>query len=318
MRHPGRWKLYLCSAFVVLCQAWWFSSPRSATVSDNQDCLIPPTFDPGVGGVYFCPPAEGERHLIAFARRAATETGLNEDVWVNFRGIFRDRVWINIGMRESNSTAQPAWDALASLAVWMRAIKAGDTGALEAFLAPLEVSRTYTQADQTLQQRLLAELQATAVVPQDTPLRLVLYHVHLPPLRKQQKRPRVSLNPWLSLPSQEDLFSAMRLATLAPDSEAKIAVPAGIWTYTWDKDRATNFVAKYYKGRTDVPFASKFRELYLNYAITESRKQGLHRPAAITPERMRDYVEALRSTGAVLHFVFAHDWEAILREGSPE
>jgi hypothetical protein len=237
---------------------------------------------------------------------------------VNFHGIFRDRVWVNIGMRESSSAAQPAWDVLTSLLAWMRAIKAGDTGALEAFLAPLEVSRTYTQADRTLQQRLLTALQATATLPQDAPLRPVLYHVHLPPLRKQQKRPRGPLNPWLSLPSQEDLFSAMRLATLVPDSAAKIAVPAGIWTYTWDKDQATNFVAKYYKGKTDVPFASKFRELYLNFAMTESRKQGLHKPAAMTPERIRDYVEALRSTGAVLHFVFAPDWTSILQEGFTE
>jgi hypothetical protein len=303
---------------VLWCHAWWLAPAVHAAAFDNTECLIPPMFEPGVGGVYFCSPAEGERHLIAFARRAALEIGLNEDVWVNFHGIFRDRVWINIGMRESKSAAQPAWDALTSLLAWMRAIKAGDSAALEAFLAPLEVSRTYTQTDRTLQQRLLAELQATAAAPQDTPLRPVLYHVHLPPLRKQQKRSHPPLNPWLSLPSQEDLFSAMRLATLVPDSAAKIAVPAGIWTYTWDKDQATNFVTKYYKGKTDVPFASKFRELYLNFAITESRKQGLHKPAAITPERMRDYVEALRSTGAVLHFVFAPDWTSILREGSTE
>lgn len=311
MGNTGRWKRYLWSLFSALCHVWWFSCLGNAALPDDTECLIPPTFDPGIGGVYFCPPAEGERHLITLARRAATETGLSEDAWVNFRGLFRDRVWINIGMHESGSASLPAWDALASLVAWMRGIKAGATGALDAFLAPLEVGPTYSEADRALQQRLLTALQTTASMPDAAPLRMVLYHVHLLPPSKPQKRPRVTLNPWLSLPSQEDLFSAQHLTTLVPGSEAKIAVPAGIWTYTWDKAQATHFVAKHYKGRTDVPFASKFRHLYVRFAVTEYRKQGLHNPTALTPERMRDYVDALRSTGAVLHFAFAPDWGSL-------
>jgi hypothetical protein len=289
-----------------------------AASPDDLECLIPPTFDPGIGGVYFCPPAEGERHLITLARRAATDTELNEDTWVNFRGVFGDRVWINIGLQERSHTSLPAWDALTSLVAWVRAIKAGDAGALGAFLAPLEVGPTYTKTDSVLKQRLLAELQTTAAMPDEAPLRIVLYHVHLLPPRKHQKNPRVALNPWLSLPSQEDLSSAVHLAMLIPESEAKVAVPAGIWTYTWDKNQAVQFVAKYYKGPTDVPFASKFRHLYLNFALTEYRKQGLHNPATLTPERVRDYVEALRSTGAMLHFAFATDWTTLLQQVAPQ
>jgi hypothetical protein len=306
------WQLRL-GAFLVGGSVLGMVALCQAAFPPETECLIPPTFDPGVGGVYFCPPVEGEQHLIAFARRAATEAGLNEDIWVNFRGVFRDRVWINIGMRENSSTALPAWDALATLVAWMRAIKSGDTGALNAFLAPLEVGPTYHKADREVKQQLLGELQTTATIP-EAALRLVLYHVHLLPPRKQQKRPRAAPDPWLSLPSQEDLFAAMHLAMLLPESEAKIAVPAGIWTYTWDKDQAAQFVSKYYKGRTDVPFASKFRDLYLQYAMTEYRKQGLNNPATLTPERMRDYVEALRSTGAVLHFAFATDWTTLLNK----
>jgi hypothetical protein len=313
MRNTVRWKLWL-SAVLVCCSVVGTLRLSHAAVSPDLECLIPPTFDPGIGGVYFCPPSEGERHLITMARRAATETDLHEDTWVNFRGVFRDCVWINIGMQESSSTSLPAWDALTSLVTWMRAIKGGDTEALGAFLAPLEVGPTYTKTDQAVKQRLLAELQTTAVLPDEAPLRIVLYHVHLLPLRKNQKQPRVALNPWLSLPSQEDLFSAMQLAMLVPESEAKIAVPAGVWTYNWDKNQAVDFVAKYYKGRTDVPFASKFRHLYLHFAVTEYRKQGLHNPATLTPERMRDYVEALRSTGAMLHFAFAADWTTLLNK----
>jgi hypothetical protein len=47
-------------------------------------------------------------------------------MWVNFRGIFSDRLWINIGMLETGDAVLPAWDALASLGKWIRAMKAGD------------------------------------------------------------------------------------------------------------------------------------------------------------------------------------------------
>lgn len=311
MRHAGRWPRCLVRMLLACCGTLWLFYAWYAAASDEAECMIPPTFDPGVGGVYFCPPDVGERHLIAMARSAATTAEAYEDVWLNFRGVFRNSVWINVGLYESPSAALPAWDAMVSLVEWMRAIKAGDAEALQAFLAPLEVSQTYSEADRHVQQRLLTELQEMAKSPDTTPLRAVLYHVHLLPARRQVKRTRAPLNPWLSLPSQEDLFSVLRLAALVPDSEAKIAVPAGIWTYTWNKEQAALFVAKYYKGRTDVPFASKFRNLYLHFALTEYRKQGLHKPAALTPERLRDYVDALRSTGATLHFVFAPDWSAI-------
>jgi hypothetical protein len=317
MRIPAKWLLGLPVLLLIGDGMFGMGRPSYATLATATECLIPPTFDPGIGGVYYCPPSEGEQHLIALARRAATETGLNEDVWVNFRGIFRDRVWVNVGLQESGSTALPAWDAIASLVTWMRAIKAGDSGALETFLAPLEVGPTYSQRDRVVQQQLLAELQTTAKMSDASTLRIILYHVHLLPTRQQQKAARMPLNPWLSLPSQEDLSSALHLAMLLPDSEAKIAVPAGIWTYTWDKEQATHFVSKHYKGRTDASFAAKFRHLYLRYALTEYRRQGLYNPAALTPERMRDYVVSLRATGAVLHFAFAPDWTTLLRGATP-
>lgn len=292
------------------------AAPGHATAPTSAECLIPPTFNPGIGGVYFCPPAEGERYLIEYARRAATETDVREDVWVNFRGIFGDRLWIDIGMHETGDAALPAWDALASLVKWMRAIKAGDARALEAFLAPMEISPTYSEADRSLQQRFLAELTSTARVPADTPLRFVLYHVHVMPPQKLPTHLRVPLNPMLSIPSQEDLVYTPRLKPLAPGSESKVAVPAGIWTYTWDKAQATRFVAKHYTGPAEAPFVLKFGRAYTRFAVRESIRQGLNDPAALTPERLSRYIETLRPTGAILHFTFAPDWTTV-RQGSP-
>ncbi len=276
-----------------------------------SECLIPPTFDPGIGGIYYCDPAEGERHLIALARRGHTETGLSEDIWVNFRGIFHDRIWINVGLQEASDASLPAWDALATLIEWIRAIKAGDAKALEAFLSPLELNAVYTEADRALQERLLQALRDAATLPQNAPLRVVLYHVHLMPPPELKDQIRVPLNPLLSIPSQEDLLYAPHLLMLAPLAESKIAVPAGIWTYSWDPEQANRFVAKYYTGPVEAPFALKFGHVYTRFAVNEYVKQGLNDPAAMTPERLRHYVETLRSTGAILHFAFATDWAAI-------
>jgi hypothetical protein len=289
-----------------------------ATPSTSTECLIPPTFDPGIGAVYFCPPAEGERYLIEHARRAATETGLGEDVWVNFRGIFGDRLWINIGTLETGDAVLPAWDALASLVQWMRTIKAGDERAFAAFLVPLEISPTYSDADRSLQQRLLAELTATARVPGDTPLRFVLYHVHVMSPQHGQKHLRASLNPLLSIPSQDDLVYASRLTFMAPGSESKIAVPAGIWTYTWDRTQATRFVAEHYTGPAAASFALKFGRAYTRFAMREYLRQGLNDSAALTPERLSRYIETLRSTGAILQFTFASDWATIHQSSPPK
>jgi hypothetical protein len=282
------------------------------------ECLIPPSFDPGIGGVYFCPPAEGERYLIAHARRAHTDTGLSEDIWVNFRGVFGDHIWINIGMHEAGDASLPAWDALASLIKWMRAIKDGNAEALDAFLAPLEINPTYNEADLALQQRLLTALTTSARKPADMPLRAVLYHVHLMPPREIQQSTSTPLNASLSLPSQEDLLYTPRLLTLAPESESKIAVPAGIWTYTWDQAQAIRFVSKYYDGPAEAPFALKYGHVYTRFATQEYLKQGLNDPAALTPERLRHYAETLRTTGAILHFAFATDWAAVQKGRTPK
>jgi hypothetical protein len=318
MEYSGIQKMSFVSLIVglwcILCTIAAYPAMSSAA----SECLIPPVFDPGIGGVYFCSPAEGERYLISHARRAHTETGLSEDIWVNFRGIFGDRVWINIGMQEASDASLPAWDALASLVEWMRAIKTGDTDALEAFLAPLEINPTFTESDLNLQQRLLKELTASIKTPTDTPLHVVLYHVHLMPPKEIQKHLRFSLNPMLSIPSQEDLFHAPRLATLAPKSESKIAVPAGIWTYTWDQSQAARFVSQYYDGPPEAPFALKFGSAYIRFATQEYLKKGLNNPSTITPERLKDYIETLRSTGAFLHFAFAKDWGTVQYDGVEE
>jgi hypothetical protein len=318
MRFAGRQRIHVLSLLLGLWYVLGTTGLSNAAVSPRSDCLIPPAFDPGIGGVYYCPPAEGERYLIAHARRSSTETGLSEDIWVNFRGIFANRIWINIGMHEASDASLPAWDALASLIAWMRVIKAGDVEALEAFLAPLEINPTFNEADRALKQRLLTALRASAGEPADAPLRVVLYHVHLMPPRQTQKRLRISLNPLLSIPSQEDLLYAPRLTTLAPESESKIAVPAGIWTYTWDQTQALRFVSEYYNGPAEAPFALKYRRVYMHFAAQESLRQGLNDPTAITPERLKHYIETLRSTGAILHFAFATDWPTAWQGGDAE
>ena len=92
----------------------------------RADCLVPPAFDPGVGELYFCSSQEGERQLIEYARRSYSEENLVEDIWINFRGVFSDQLWVNVGTRETNDTSLPAWETITMLAERMRAIKAGD------------------------------------------------------------------------------------------------------------------------------------------------------------------------------------------------
>ncbi len=290
----------------LCCLVGYFTLADAAALS-LPACPIPPTFDPGVGALYFCTPEEGERHLVAYARRSYTEAELPEDIWANFRGIFADRVWINVGMLETSDGALPAWDALASLFAWLQAIKKGDQTALEAFLAPLEANPTYSDADASLKRLLLRQLKETARTLAGVPLRVVLYHVHLPP-PQGQRRLSPLLNAFFSLPSYEDLLSVPRLKAVTPQSEAKIVVAAGIWTYTWDEAQAARFVAEHYKGPADAPFATKFAEVYNRLAQRESRRQRLHDITAVTPERLHRYIEALRPTGAILHFAFAPNW----------
>ena len=277
----------------------------------SADCPIPPVFDPGIGGVYLCSPAEGERYLIAHARRAHTERGLTEDIWANFRGIFDNRVWVNVGMHEASDASLPAWDALAALIQWLRSIKQGDHSALEAFLAPLEINATYTSADIALRQQLLAHLRATTSIPHETPLRVVLYHVHLMPPRELQDQLHLALNPALSMPSHEDLLLSPQLTTMADKSESKIAVPAGIWTYAMDQAQASLFAAIYDDGPASDPFTVKFSRAYRRFVQHEYRKQGLDDPSAISPQRVEQYIQALRRTGAILHFAFAADWSPV-------
>lgn len=310
----------VCLIFFVgaLCLMNLAAPNNSSALTATVTCPIPPVFDPGIGGVYLCSPSEGERYLIDHARRGHTETGLREDIWANFRGIFADRIWINVGMHEAIDASLPAWDALASLLEWFRSIKAGDSKALEAFLAPLELNPTYTNADEILQQRLLSELTATARIPAQAPIRVVLYHVHLMPPPELQKYLKLPLNPLLSLPSQEDLLHAPRLASIAPKSESKIAVPAGIWTYTMDESQAVRFVTKHYDGPSEAPFDMKFGRVYNRFALEHYVKQRLHKPAALTPQRLDQYVKILRSTGAILNFVFAADWALLEKDAPPE
>jgi hypothetical protein len=298
-----------------LLSALYFTAPAVRAASQ---CLIPPTFDPGIGSLYFCAPEEGERHLITLARRSPSKAGLHEDIWVNFRGVFADRVWVNIGLQEHGDAVLLAWDALSLLTAQMHAIKAGDTNVLEAFLTPLEINPAYNASERHLKRQLLAELTATASLPAEAPLRIVLYHVHVLLSPKTRERLRRPLNPWLSIPSKEDLLDTPRLSSLAPGSESKIAVPAGIWTYAWDEAQAAQFVAQHYQGPTETPFRLKFGSLYMHFATTEYLKQGLHDPAALTPERLHHYIETLRPTGVVLQFVFASDWATVQRPRLPK
>ena len=164
----------------VLSALFWPLQASAAAPETPPACLISPAYDPGVGELYVCPPTEAEQHLITYARRSYTEAGPLEDIWANFRGVFGNLVWINVGTREANDTSLPAWNLVASLLDRFRVIKAGDTEALQVFLAPIAAAQTSTEADRLLQQRLLTVLSDTAREPVRAPLRVVLYHVHLP------------------------------------------------------------------------------------------------------------------------------------------
>ncbi|TAJ81253.1 hypothetical protein EPO44_17970, partial [bacterium] len=123
-----------------------------------EECLVPPAFDPGVGELYFCSPGEGEKRLVEYARKSFSEEGLGEDIWINFRGVFADQLWVNVGTRETNDTSLPAWNVIADLVERMRAIKEGNASALQAFLAPIAASSAPTEEDRALKQRLLRSL----------------------------------------------------------------------------------------------------------------------------------------------------------------
>ena len=193
----------------------------------------------------------------------------------------------------------------------MQAIKAGERGALQQFLAPLETTPAKTGEDRMLKLRLLQTLRKSAAVPAHAPLRAVLYHVHLKPTREIEEQSVMLINHALSIPSHTDLLYAPNLAVLTPGAESKIVVPAGIWTYEWDEAQALRFVASQYDGPAEVPFARKFAHVYTRFAITEYHRHELNDPATVTPERVTRYIATLRSTGAILHFAFAQDWVAV-------
>lgn len=299
----SRWLLSLALVFI-----FWDAGLGAAPHAAGAECLIPPAFDPGVGELYVCSPAQGERHLIEYARRSYREDGLREDIWLNFRGVFADRVWINGGTGEANDTSLPAWDVIATLVEQMRAIKAGERTALQQLLAPIEATPAPTAEDRAFKQRLLETLRESAALPADAPLRAVLYHVHLRPTREIEERSVMPINHVLSIPSHTDLLYAPRVAALTPGAESKLAVPAGIWTYEWDETQAASFVADHYDGPSKAPFPLKFAHAYTRFAITEYHRRGVNDPAMLTPDRVNDYIAALRPTGAVLRFDFATDW----------
>ena len=299
------------AVFIVLIFIVWNAgvglTPRTALAG----CLVPPAFDPGVGELYFCPPKEGERFLINYTRRSFVQKGLEEDIWINFKGVFNDKVWINVGTREANDTSLPAWTVVSALIDQMRAIKAGIPSSLQAFLAPIETAPALTEEDRTLKQRLLQALQQSALSPAQAALHAVLYHVHLRPTREIEERSLMPINHFLSIPSHTDLLYAPRLSSLIPGAESKITVAAGIWTYDWDETRGARFVTEHYDGPTNVHFNLRFAHVYTRFAITEYHRQGLNDPAAVTPKRVARYIAALQSAGVVLRFDFAPDWEAV-------
>lgn len=309
-----KWVLPPSLGVGLIC-AFYCLVAASPHLKRTQECLIPPAYDPGIGGIYFCPPDEGERYLIKHARRGRSEQDLSEDSWVNFRGVFNDQVWVNIGLQEASDASLPAWDALASLVEWMQSIKKGDREALDAFLAPIEMSPTYSQVDLEVRKKLLHELKLTPTLPKDARLRVILYHVHLMPATNLLPRQSLPLNPLLSLPSREDLLQAPLLVQMAPNAESKIAVPAGIWTYRWDKKQAERFVQQFFKGSPDIPFFLKYEQVFMRYAMVEYTKQGLHNPTALTTKRLHAYTQVLRKTGAILEFNFAADWATFQSQG---
>ena len=213
--------------------------------------------------------------------------------------------------RGSISVVEPGGSTSATLVEQMQAIKAGERGALQQFLAPLETTPAKTGEDRMLKLRLLQTLRKSAAVPAHAPLRAVLYHVHLKPTREIEEQSVMLINHALSIPSHTDLLYAPNLAVLTPGAESKIVVPAGIWTYEWDEAQALRFVASQYDGPAEVPFARKFAHVYTRFAITEYHRHELNDPATVTPERVTRYIATLRSTGAILHFAFAQDWVAV-------
>ncbi|MBI2349683.1 MAG: hypothetical protein HYV05_13645 [Deltaproteobacteria bacterium] len=294
--------VFLVVLFAIFVQA------RAATAL--ADCLVPPAFDPGVGELYFCSPAEGERHLVEYARRSYSEQNLGEDIWINFRGVFADQVWVNVGTRETNDTSLPAWEAITTLAERMGAIKAGDKAALASFLAPIQATRASTEEERALKDKLLKSLRESAAEPGGAPLRAGLYHVHLKPTREIEERSHMPINHMLSIPSHTDLLHAPRLTTLLPGSESKIAVAAGIWTYNWEEKQGRGFVAERYDGPKNIPFPGEFGYVYSRFAITEYQRHGLNDSANVTPEKVAAFIATLKPTGALLRFDFAADWEA--------
>jgi hypothetical protein len=276
----------------------------------SADCLVPPAFDPGVGELYFCSPKEGERRLIEYARQSYVQDGLQEDIWINFTGVFADQIWINVGTRESNDTSLPAWEVITGLVERMHSIKAGDASTFQAFLAPIETAPASSAEDLALKQRLLEGLRKSIALPHSSALRAVLYHVHLKPTREIEERSLMPINHYLSIPSHTDLLHAPRLVALLPGSESKIAVAAGIWTYDWEEKQGRGFVAERYDGPENIPFPGEFGYVYSRFAITEYHRQGLNEPANVSPEKVAAFITTLKSSGAILRFDFAPDWEA--------
>lgn len=298
-------RLILLAALVFLFGS---AGVEAAPPAFRAGCPIPPAFDPGVGELYLCSPAEGERYLIDYARRSYREDGLREDIWLNFRGVFRDQLWINVGTREANDTSLPAWEVIATLVERMQAIKVGERSALQQFLAPIEATPARPAKERAFKQRLLERLRRTAALPANAPLRAVLYHVHLRPTQEIEERSLMPINHILSIPSHTDLVQAPRLAALTPGAESKLAVPAGIWTYEWDESHAARFVADEYDGPPEAPFALKFARVYTRFAITEYHRRGFNDPAMLRQDRVEAYAASLQPTGAILRFVFATDW----------
>lgn len=303
---PARLGLVVLALAVGACA---FAPARPAAVA--AECPIPPAFDPGVGELSLCDPSDGERHLIAYARRSYTEPGLGEDIWLNLRGVFGDRVWVNVGTREANDTSLPATTLIGDLLEQARAIKGGDAEALRRFLAPIEAAQPRSEADRELKARLLAALRASPGAPAGTPVRVVLYHVHLRPTREIEERSQMPINHLLSIPSHSDLLYVPALLGLDPDAALKIAVPAGLWTYRWDQARAEAFVRERYDGPPGVPFPLRYAHVYTRFAITEYHRQGLNDQEGITPERVARYIATLAPTGASLDFAFAEDWASV-------
>lgn len=306
---PARIRRAALVLLVALLVIVW-GRGEGAPPPELASCLVPPAFNPGVGELYFCSPQEGEKQLIEYARQSYFQEGLQEDIWINFRGVFADQLWINVGTREANDTSLPAWEVIKELTERMEEIKKGDSSALQAFLAPIEAAPAPTEDDRALKQHLLERLRQSAAVSQGSMLRAVLYHVHLKPTREIEEKSLMPIDHMLSIPSHTDLLYAPQLRALIPGSESKIAVAAGIWTYDWDAAQGTRFVDEKYDGPANIPFPGKFGYTYTRFAITEYHRHGLNDPSAVTPAQVTRYIVTLKPAGALLRFEFASDWEA--------